>query len=89
MVNSESGVLLRLPLIKPSAAAVCTVAIHRLLPGSSSHRRQNCNLAILRKSGVEQLFASNVLVVKKNVDVLPELASFIQHSIAQAWVQLP
>jgi len=44
---------------------------------AASHRRQDRNLAIIRKSGVEHLFASNVLVVKKNVDVLPKLAPFI------------
>jgi HSP90 family molecular chaperone len=51
---------------------------------ASAHRGQDCDLAILRQSGVEKLFASNIFVVKKNVNVLPEFATFIQHSIAQS-----
>src|SRR5882724_9401493 len=55
----------------------------------SAHRRQNRYLAVFRKRRVEQFFTSYVVIVEKNVYVLPELPLFIQHSIAQANMPAP
>jgi len=43
----------------------------------SAHRRQNRYLAVFRKRRVEQFFTSYVVIVEKNVYVLPELPLFM------------
>jgi len=62
---------------------------HSSLFLSAAHRRQNRYLAVVRQRRVEQFFTSNVVVVEKNVYVLPELSLFVQHAIAQANVPAP
>ena len=51
---------------------------------AAAHRRQDRDFAVVGKSGVQQLLAPHVILVQKNVDMLPEVSLFVHHSIAQA-----
>src|SRR5436853_5449265 len=51
--------------------------------------RQNRDLAALRQFRFEQLFATDVLVFEKNIDVTADLAALSQHAIAHARIRLP
>jgi hypothetical protein len=63
--------------------------IHDLLPFSTAHRRQDRNLAVIRDSGIKELFAPNVIIVKENIYVRSQLSLLIDYSVAQAQMLPP
>src|SRR5882757_4815017 len=65
----------------------CNFAIHGV--SAAAYSGQDRNLTVLRERCVEQLLAPYIVVIQKNVYVLPQLPLLIQHAIAQANVPLP
>src|SRR6266851_2966832 len=56
---------------------------------SATHRRQDSYLAIVRQYCLQQLFASDVLALEKNIHMQPYLSSLCQNAITQAGINLP
>ena len=72
-----------------SAASTICDLLSTIYSPSAADRRQYRNLAIVWQRRVEQFLAPHIVVVEKNVYMLPELSLFIQHAIAQANVPAP